>query len=275
MKGVGCVILNYNDTKRVCELAITISKYKCIDRIIVVDNKSEEKQRKIFGNYHLPSNVEIVFNKENVGYNKGVNIGFRKLPPEKFKYILQVNSDVVVQEAAIVAFIAFLETHRDVAVVSCQMIENGKYRQMFYNFPTVKNEILANLGLRKIVKDTPQKRDEGKGYFLVDFVRGSLFCLRNDAGNKVQYFSDEIFLYFGEASLAKKLEGIGYKEALLTDFTYLHNHIYPKSKIAGYKTNYYDFLIYDKMFIKSTKIKLFVLKVSFYIGLFLRVIFRI
>lgn len=41
---IGAVILNYNDSERACNLACLLAGYSIIDKVIVVDNDSNDQE---------------------------------------------------------------------------------------------------------------------------------------------------------------------------------------------------------------------------------------
>lgn len=58
----------------------------------------------------------------------------------------------------------------------------------------------------------------------VEVVQGSFFAITAKAFEQIDGLDENIFLYYEELILAKKLQMAGYKTGLLTGVTYLHNH---------------------------------------------------
>ena len=58
----------------------------------------------------------------------------------------------------------------------------------------------------------------------VEVVQGSFFAITSKAFEQIDGLDENIFLYYEELILAKKLQMAGYKTGLLTGVSYLHNH---------------------------------------------------
>ena len=58
----------------------------------------------------------------------------------------------------------------------------------------------------------------------VEVVQGSFFAITSDVFEQINGLDENIFLYYEELILAKKLKKAGYKSGLLTNEKYIHNH---------------------------------------------------
>jgi GT2 family glycosyltransferase len=95
--GIGYVCTNFNNS-RFTQVAVASLLTACPDaEVVVVDNDSsvDEKQRLTVLKERFPG-VTLIFNRENVGYFRGLNVGIRQLrsrnePP---RYLLVGNNDL-------------------------------------------------------------------------------------------------------------------------------------------------------------------------------------
>ena len=271
----GCVIVNFNDSSRVIKLCKLLVTYNVFNTIVIVDNKSKKMDYDCLKEFVEQNHDSILLTSlnENYGFNVAANVGMKYFCNHNYEYVCHINSDVYVDSDTIKKMINFLETQPDISVVSCRMLQQGEFKQMYYNFPTTKSLIFDNLGITKVFKIKPKiifKTDE---YLIVDFVRGSFCIMRcNDIFN-AGLFNEDTFLYFGEASLAKKL--LPRKEAVLINYSYVHNH--PKSNrksaIKALYSTYSDAKIYLKNFTSFNFFKKFFLFLSLKIGVLIRIIF--
>lgn len=71
---VACVLLNYNDSKRINNLVSLLLSYNLFSNIVVSDNNSKDKDNLTNFDNDL---VTIIYNKENKGYARGNNVAFR------------------------------------------------------------------------------------------------------------------------------------------------------------------------------------------------------
>lgn len=271
----GCVILNYNDSERVIRLAKKLLSMEFFEKIVIVDNCSKEEDfLRIFEFVETQKeNLYTIKSEKNVGFNVGANLGFSFLSAAEFDLIYHINSDVDIEKNVLLATMSFLDKHKDIAVVSCRMLQMGEEKKMYYNYPTTTSLILDNLGISKLLKLMPKKVEQNSEYYLVDFVRGSFCAMRREDVQEAGFFYSKTFLYFGEAALSKNL--LPKKEAVLTDFYYIHNHPNPKKAeaIAALKLTYKDAVIYLNEFTRFNLVKKILLFLSVKVGIILRYFF--
>ena len=273
---IGAIIVNYNDSKRIVLLVNKLLAYSVFSDIVIVDNVSNEEDINNLKNQLTQYQVHILINETNVGFNQATTNGLKLLSDMKNDYAFSINSDIEVSKETIIAHVSFLEEHNDYGAVSCKMIEGGKEKQMYYQFPTIGSEVRNDLGINKLFHIKPKIRKKHDGYIDIDFARSSFLCLRMEAMEKIDYFDGGTFLYFGEAILGIKLKKLGYKEACLLNYKYYHNHIYKKGyKMNGYKATYKDSLYLFNRYYRVSKFGFFRLKTAYKIGILIRKVFRI
>lgn len=273
---ISIFILNYNDSQRTISLAEKVANIPFIDVVYVFDNGSNDYEKTILKNKQVSSKVLLDFSDANYGYNLGVSKGLDKLSKFNSKYVFLLNSDIDFQASNLAIMLDVIKEHNDIAVLGTKMIENGKYIDSFYNFPSLKNELISLLGVSRIIKsESKNKIIKAVGNIkYVDFVRNSFVLMDYNVTKNVNFFENECFLYFGEATLAEKLLKTGKHEAYLDNLFYYHNHIYRKNGIIkSYKIYYKDIIIYWK---KYKKLNIFI-HILFYLsyttGLILRLVF--
>ena len=100
---VAVIIVNYNDAEDTKKYVKTISEYKILDRIVVVDNLSTtagtfDSLKKLEN-----SKVKVISSDKNGGYDYGNNFGVKYLQSinEKYDYIIISNPDIEITENAI------------------------------------------------------------------------------------------------------------------------------------------------------------------------------
>ena len=275
---LGAVIVNYNDDNRVIALVEKILNEGLIDKIAVVDNGSQQESKDKLNSFFHPyfDKVNLVFNSQNLGFNKATNQGFRLLDRLGCSFVFAINSDVDVSSEIRMECVKLLLQEPKLALTSCRRMEYGKEKQFYYNFPTIHSEINNDLGITKLFHIKPKIREKNENYSLVDFIRFSFVCIRMSALKKVDFLDDHTFLYFGEARLAKKFLKSGYREACLNKYTCQHNHIYKKGyRINGYHFTYKESLYYFSNYTKANQFQLFLLKVAYKCGIAIRKVLRI
>lgn len=266
-----CVVINYNDSKRVKNLAKKLSSYDFFKKIVIVDNGSK-KEEIDYLNENLKDNdiVHVIYTNNNNGYSLGSNIGFKYVENIQCDYVFTINSDIDVDLFTLKSIVEFLEHNMEYGACSCMMEEYGKFKNSFYNFPTVHDENMQSLGLRKIFKSKIKPNKIYNDYIDVDYIRASLCCFRFKALKEIGYFDTNTFMYYLEAIAAKKLLKNGYKEAIITNLKYQHNHVYGKNKLKLIEIAHNDRIYAFNTYFKVNKFNMFRIKLCYKLGIVFR-----
>lgn len=94
------VILHYQaiDETRKCIESIKMNN-KNVHRIIVVDNASPNDTGKVLQDeFKYDNSVHVILNKDNVGFAKGNNLGYKEAKKYNPDYIVVLNSDVEITQ---------------------------------------------------------------------------------------------------------------------------------------------------------------------------------
>lgn len=226
MKNV-IVILNYNDYKTTLDYLKMIKNYKSLDCIIIVDNNSSdnsyEKLKKIENN-----KIVVLKSNKNGGYGYGNNIGI-KFAIKKYKKcnIIISNPDIEVADDTIKQMSEYLNNNLNVAIVSPVIKEHGilnrgwkfscGYKEMLLSVPLIgrkiKNKIIG-------YKNSYYKKDESK----VDVISGCFFMIKSDIFKEIDYFDENLFLYYEENVICSKIKKLNYDVIILNYCSVIHNH---------------------------------------------------
>lgn len=225
MTKLGMVIVNYNDYHMTLELLNNIKNYKCLDKIVIVDNKSTDKSLKILKEYEN-SKIIVLEALENKGYAAGMNIGARYLNENlKDCNIIFSNSDIIISKEEDLIKLSN-DIKENIAVVGPTIVQNRELNRGCM-ISTIDDEIKFNLPLisRKYLKENlyDEKHYEDD-ISLVGFVSGCFFCVSGKVLEDVDYFDENTFLYYEELILAKKLEKLDLQEAVDNNVVVIHNH---------------------------------------------------
>ena len=264
---VGIVILNYNCIEQTKELLSTILDIEIINNIIIVDNNSRDD---ISCLKTISSKIHCIKNDSNLGYASGNNVGFKYLIEHTDCDIgFLANPDCLLNKDVIEKVALFLDTHQNYLIVSSlrkdvQFVEKAT---QFWKCPTFFVTLLEGFFIfqrlydKKIRKESNQICNSTKQSYLdVEVVPGSFFGVNLELYKNIGMMDEETFLWYEENCLAKKAKIHNYKEAILLDCSYIHNH---KMKKKG-KTLYSRYLkskeFYCRKYLKLNKFNCFILK---------------
>ncbi|MGB9637355.1 MAG: glycosyltransferase family 2 protein [Microgenomates group bacterium] len=224
---VSIVIVHYKDKQALfnCLKSIEDNKPKVSFEVIVVDNdetKVIEDELKSRFNW-----VVYIKSPSNLGYGAGNNLGAKRA---KGEYILFLNPDTQLKPNSVDNLVLFLDKNKDVAVVAPNLIDaKGKvFSQLGSRELTPIRGIFALSFLNKIFPNNPFSRD----YYLfdlpmnkkreVDAVPGSAFLIRKKVFVEVGGFDENIFLFFEESDLGRRIKKAGYKLFIIPDSEIFH-----------------------------------------------------
>ncbi len=204
---------NYKDTKA-CINSLNLMSYPNY-RIIIVDNGSHDNSG---GMLHkdFPEHI-FLFNRTNLGYAEGNNIGIKKAINIGADYILILNNDVVIESRDFLeSLISYMEGHNKIGILGPKVLS--------YEDREVLSEYSCSLWWNLLEKFfLPQKHkhedDQDEGEY-VTRVGGCCMLVRRGVFEKIGFFDNRFFMYGEENDLCLR--------ALLS-----RKHIiyYPKQRI--------------------------------------------
>lgn len=215
---VAIIIVSYNTKKLLSECLLSIYEHikNVTFEIIVVDNASRDGSRQ-FILERFPR-VKWVQSEENLGFGRANNIGVSHSESE---YLFFLNSDTIILNNALESFVQYMDKHKEdkIGVVGCSLKDNALNPNTSYgDFPTPNSELkyLWRKLLRKNVY--PIKCSEHN----VDFVVGADMFMRADVFEEIGGFDPNIFMYYEETDLQKRLSIMGYVNQIISSPKIIH-----------------------------------------------------
>lgn len=202
MPKVSVVVLNWNGQHFLKDCLDSLQKviYKNLE-IIVVDNASVDGSvefiRKTF------PNVKVIKNKENYGFAKANNIGFKA---SKGKYVLILNNDTIITPNF---FDPLLKDFKEDSCIAClqpqiRLSKNKKLLDGVGAFLT-QSGFLYHFGY---LKDSLQSKYNVK--INIFSAKGACIFLRREVIEKIGLFDEDFFIFFEETDLCFRIWLAGY-----------------------------------------------------------------
>ncbi len=161
--------------------------------IIIINNSSEDNLVEIASRY---SSVKIIEN-QNTGYGRGANIGFSHTHS---KYVALINPDVRLEPNIFQKLIDVMESNEEIAVIAPRSYEYKNSKKLYQKSLSFDNN----------------------GLCFIDTVSGAFMLIRKDAFDSIVGFDNNIFLFFEENDLCRRLSKQGYKIAIHEHSEYEH-----------------------------------------------------
>ena len=263
---IALIVLNYNDYETTIKYINFVKKYNLIDNVIIVDNCSTNNSYEKLKRYESEK-IDVIITDKNGGYAYGNNYGVM-YAKDKYNpnYLIISNPDVFFEEQIIKVMKEFIEENSEMMIgaISPTVINNQNS-----NMPIAwkKPGYLDNIFTMSIIlsKIMNRKMNYNKNYFtgkfsFVDVIPGSFFMIKSNVFYNIKLFDENTFLYGEENILAYKLYKKGYKNIILNDISYNHEHSASIDKtfntlVSKYNILYKSLRYYNKEYLKTNKLE--------------------
>ena len=188
------VVLNYNGKADTLACLESLSKVRYSNfETVLVDNASQDGStdavRKKF------PQVQIIRNRQNLGYAEGNNRGIDWALKNRADYILILNNDTTVIKNFLKELIKVAEKYPKAILFSPQLRYPSVPPRIWY----AGGRMFWPIGQLKLYKrGVLVKKIKNRGPFEVNFVSGAAFFVRAKAFEKLGKFDPKFFLYWEE-----------------------------------------------------------------------------
>ena len=242
---VAVIIVNYNDVDDTEKYVNTITKYDVINRIVVVDNQSTtagtfEKLQKLESD-----KVKVIKSDKNGGYDYGNNFGinFLKSLKEEYDYYIISNPDISVTEEAIKHCLEVAENDSKIGVIAPRMFnkENNPIRRSSWKMRTFWLDVVHSTRVLEIIfykvlrNGEYLEKDYEKEILEVEAISGAFFIIKDTVLNEIGLLDEDVFLFYEEDILAKRIAEKEYKIVSLNSEKFIHY----ESQTIGKTLSYY------------------------------------
>ena len=262
------LIINYNDYQTTEKILDNVKDYKILDKIIVVDNNSTDDSFKKLSNFKSKKLI-VIKNSQNKGYGSGINFGCKYIN-SKFgeSYVFISNPDVVIYDEEDLR--KLIQTFdKDTAIVAPIIKEHEGYNRGWKIPSPIQDSLLNLIYIHRFLrpkllfyKDECYKNNVME----VEAVSGCFFVINSFILKQCDYFDENIFLYYEENVIAKKIQKINKKVLINTQVEVFHNHSVTIDKninhIKKYKELKKSQIYFQKYYNHANWFELFLLKIT-------------
>lgn len=213
------VILDFKKADRVTQnvKSILAQKTNFDVEVIVVDNSCDETNAKKLQPLKHHPNVQLLINKENVGYIRGNNQGAHRANGQ---YVLIVNPDIIWKhENTLQTLVDYMDKNPDVAIAGPRQINetDGKVAMTVRAWPKLTLQVARRTCLRKwpilknrVAHDEMQHLDYSKTQ-PVDWLQSSFWIVRRNLWQKWGGLNKNYFLFMADPDLCWRAWADGYQ----------------------------------------------------------------
>ena len=227
MRDLVFVIINYNTKALAEKLVANVKDYQSVSKILIVDNASTDDSYQELKKLEN-DRIEVLQAEENKGFSAGMNIGAKRAIELFSKCdIIFSNTDIIISSEETIEILQTALKMRRVAVAAPVVFQENTISRG-WKIPSAKEEILINLpGIGKKFQKKYMFYDEDhyKGkYSYVEAVSGCFFMIKSEALKRVNYFDENVFLYYEENILGEKLRNSSYTLVICNEALIIHDH---------------------------------------------------
>lgn len=206
-KNITAIVVTWNSSRLIPELAKTIAGIESLCNIIISDNASDDSTAELVRNM-LPG-AEIIRNSMNGGFGYGNNRALERCDSE---YVLLLNSDASITRSSLEKLVFTLEKYPGAAGVQPLV--------RLWGWP------LITLSAGSAMTEYGRGYDFDFMHFQpypeistveVPCITAALSLFRTDALRKAGGFDENIFMYYEDVDLCLRLRGMGYTLLLEPD----------------------------------------------------------
>ena len=227
---IATIILNYNSSAD-CRKCIGYLKAQqgVEQEIVVVDNCSQEDDRKAVETLCKEQGCTFIANNENKGYNAGNNVGLHYAAEKEYKFALIANPDMEFPQTNYLAtLLAKMQDDDEIVVCGSDIVtpegihqspmgRDGNWRGSF--------AWIKEIFCKKRQSDAYEFIDNYKESHYCHKVSGCCFMIRMSFIKGINFFDEKVFLYCEEAILSRQVELANKRMYYLATAQAVHRHI--------------------------------------------------
>lgn len=233
---VSVIIVNYNVKHFLeqCLRSVLQAMQGVEGEVIVVDNASKDNSIDYLKERF--DGVQFIANKENVGFAKACNQGWKAASG---RFILFLNPDTLIPEDCLRLCIQFMDTHPDAGALGVRMIDgSGRFlKESKRAFPSPWISLFKLFGLARLFPHSPVFARYHLGHLAehetheVDVLAGAFMLLRNEVLEKTQGFDETFFMYGEDVDLSYRVKKVPQQNGK----GFYTNYYYPGTSIIHFK----------------------------------------
>lgn len=222
MKKLYTIFINYNSGDQLLIGIKAVLKLKSVSGIIVVDNSSQDNSLKKIEKLR-EQKITIIKNSENKGFYKAVNMGIKKAIEKGAELVMPLDFDLDFSSDFISKL---LKVDTDIVAPVLKFKRKNKW---VYDYGGRINWLIGRSSHLEKSKPLPQNKfanyaGDKSMENRYEFVSGGCTIFRKEVIDKIGYFDEDYFVYYGDTDYSLKAKKAGFR-VIMDGSTIVHHKL--------------------------------------------------
>lgn len=223
------VFVNYNFGDKISHAVSSVLKFNSVAGAVVIDNASKDNSIEKVKKIKSKKKLVIIINKKNEGFDKAVNVALKKALTLGADYVIPLDADLDYGKD-------FIQRLYDVgADYIVPVLKFKRNDQWIYDYGGRVNWLIGrttHLESNKPlpVQDTAISTSDRSTQNWVDFVSGGCTLMKKEIFEKIGFYDEDYFLYFGDTEFSLRARNAGFK--VMVDPTTFMWHTIQEHKVT-------------------------------------------
>lgn len=221
---VAVVIVTWNSEKDIADCLKPLIDLPDNWEIWVSDNDSKDETVKVVTENFL--RVQIIENKENLGFAKGCNQAIEKTNAD---YILLLNPDSLGETKTFLEVLEAAEKEPKLGALGIRISnENGEQLTSCFPFPSLAKNAVDNLGLHRFLSRKWLENNLFDNFFdhesvkRIDWTAGCFILIPRQVLNKIGNLPEDYFIFGEDIDLCFQIWQAGFEVIFYPQFGIIH-----------------------------------------------------
>lgn len=207
-------------------------------KLFLIDNSPTNQ----FTDLKLNSNIEYIFNNNNLGYGTGHNIAIKKAITIGSEYHLVLNPDIYFESDVMIKLLSYMDQNIDIGLIMPKIKYPDGHTQYLCKLLATPLDLMIRrfIPFKKWIEKRNQKYElHFTGYnkmMNVPTLSGCFMLLRTDVLEKIGGFDERFFMYCEDFDLCRRIGQLS-KTIYYPEVSVIHNYekgSYKSSKLLFY-----------------------------------------
>lgn len=209
-KKIFAVFVNYNFGDKISHAVSSVLKFNSVTGAVVIDNASKDNSITKVKRIKSKKKLVIIENRKNEGFDKAVNTAIKKALALGAEYVIPLDADLDYSQD----FIQRLyDVNADYVVPVLKFKRNGKW---IYDYGGRVNWLIGRTthleSFKQLhPKDTAVSTSDRSTDNWIDFVSGGCTLMKKEIFEKIGFYDEDYFLYFGDTEFSLRARNAGFK----------------------------------------------------------------